>query len=72
MHDGDHDILGGGHESHGDHDHSHKHEDDHDHKHDHEHKEENKDKKKSDKMVKVIAGLVSVGLIVAFVLWKLI
>ena len=74
MHEGDHDILGGGHESQGDHDHSHNHEDDHDHKHDHdhEHKEETKGKKKSDKMVKVIAGLVSVALIAAFVLWKLI
>ncbi len=59
MHDGDHDILG----SHGDHG-------DHDHSHDHDHHEENK--KKSDKAVKIIAGLVSVGLIVAFALWKLI
>lgn len=63
MHEGDHDILGS-HESHGDHGHSHKH--------DHEHHEENADKRKSDKVVKVIAGLVSVGLIIAFVLWKLV
>ncbi len=62
MHDGDHDILGS-HESHGDHEHSHNH--------DHKHHEGNTDKRKSDKVVKVIAGLVSVGLIIAFVLWKL-
>ena len=65
MHDGDHDILGS-HESHGDHDHSH------DHKHDHDHHEEDANKRKSNKAVKVIAGLVSVGLIVVFVLWKLV
>ena len=59
MHDGDHDILG----SHGDHDHSHDH--------DHHHHDEGAHKKKSDRMVKIIAGLVSVGLIVAFALWKL-
>jgi len=65
MHDGDHDILEG-HESHGHHEHNH------DHDHDHEHKEENAVKKKSDRMVKIVAGLVSIGLIIAFVLWKLV
>ena len=65
MHDGDHDILGS-HESHGDHEHSHKHEDNHD------HHEGDTDKRKSNKVAKVIAGLVSVGLIIAFALWKLI
>lgn len=70
MHDGDHDILGSQ-GSLGDHDHSHKHEGNHDHKHDHHHHDEDAHKKKSDKMVKIIAGLVSVGLIIAFALWKL-
>lgn len=60
MHDGDHDILG-----------SHADQDDHDHDHDHDH-DEDSHKKKSDKAIKVIAGLLSIGLIVAFALWKLI
>ena len=65
MHDGDHDILDGQ-GSHGHHEHNH------DHEHDHEHKEEDTVKKKSDRTVKIVAGLVSIGLIIVFVLWKLI
>ncbi len=60
MHDGDHDILGS-HESH-----------DHDHDHDHSHGHDDDARRKSDRVVKVIAGLVSIGLVAAFVLWKLI
>ncbi len=60
MHDGDHDILGSN-ESH-----------DHDHDHDHSHGHDHDTRRKSDRIVKVIAGLVSIGLVAAFVLWKLI
>ncbi len=39
---------------------------------DHEHHDKHHHERKSDRAVKLIAGLIAVGLVAAFVLWKLI
>ena len=65
MHEGGHGILDGlkkkGKHSHHHHEHSHDHHHDHDHTHDHQ----------TNLLTKLIAGLITVGAVVAFILWRI-